>query len=470
VRRTKIICTIGPASSSRISEMVEAGMDIARINFSHGTDEDHIQAFAGVKSASESAGRPIGLLADLPGPKVRLGEILGGETDLETGSTFDLLPSGQAGDEKGVPTDHPSLAEDLMPGDRILLADGAAELRVLSCDHAVRTEVVTGGTIRSRAGVNIPSHRLSLPALDSKDRIDLNTSIELGADFVAQSFVRKAEDVQELRALIGDKPIRIVVKIETGMAVEEADHILNEADAIMLARGDLGAEIPFEEIPVIQKNLLRRATGSGIAGVVATQMLESMINAPRPTRAEASDVANAVLDGADAILLSAETAIGKYPVEAVRAAARICSSAETKGGEFVWERRQPAPASEAQAIAQAAAMLTHRDPSISAIACFTPSGRTAELLSTVRPKVPIYAFSPSLGTLRRLTIRRGVFPVPCEEPNDTDSMIQTMDRVLGERSLADPGAVVLMVASSPVGLAPTNLLKIHRLDQVEGRK
>lgn len=438
-------------------------MDIARINFSHGSDEDHTRAFAEVRKAAENSERPIGLLADLPGPKIRLGEIAGGEITIEAGSIFELRAPGSAGKLGGAATDHASLAADLLPGDRILLADGAAELRVISCDEVVNTEVVTGGTIRSRAGVNVPSQRLSLPAVTDKDQVDLRRAVELEVDFVAQSFVRKAQDVRELRALMGSRPIQIVVKIETGLAVEAADEILAEADAIMLARGDLGAEIPFEEIPVIQKSILRGATGAGIAGVVATQMLESMINSPRPTRAEASDVANAVLDGADAILLSAETAIGRFPVEAVRAAARICTAAEAKGGEFVWERRQPQPDSDAQAIAQAAAMLTHRDPNVSAIACWTQSGRTAALLSTVRPRVPIFAFSPEPDTVGRLTIRRGVFSMRCEDSRDTDSMIATMDRLLRERSLVPAGAVVLMVASNPVGQTATNLLKIHRI-------
>jgi pyruvate kinase len=438
-------------------------MDIARINFSHGSDEDHTKAFEEVRRASKEAGRPIGLLADLPGPKIRLGEIIGGEMSIEAGSLFELGPPEAPPNVSGASTDHPQLASDLQPGDRILLADGAAELRVVKCNGAVTTEVVTGGTIRSRAGVNVPSHRLSLPAITNKDEVDLRRAMELGADFIAQSFVRRAEDVRGLRGLIGSRPTQIVAKIETGLAVEAADDILEEADAIMLARGDLGAEIPFEEIPVIQKSILRRATGAGRAGVVATQMLESMINSPRPTRAEASDVANAVLDGADAILLSAETAIGKYPVEAVRAASRICSAAESKGGEFVWERRQPQPESDAEAIAQAAAMITHRAPDVAAIACWTQSGRTAALVSSVRPRVPIHAFSPEPDTVTRLTIRRGVFPVHCEDAKDTDSMIARMDELLKESSLVPPGAVVLMVASNPVGQTATNLLKVHRI-------
>jgi len=462
VRRTKIICTIGPATIERVPELVEAGMDIARVNFSHGSDADHSRAFEEVRKAA-GTDRPIGLLVDLPGPKIRLGEISGGEVTIETGSVFELRAPGSLGDFKGAATDHPTLAADLQSGDRILLADGAAELRVIGCDETVRTEVVSGGTIRSRAGVNVPSHRLSLPALTEKDKVGVRQAIELEADFVAQSFVRRAEDIRGLRALVGSRPIQIVAKIETGLAVEAADEILAEADAIMLARGDLGVEIPFEEIPVIQKSILRSATGAGIAGVVATQMLESMINSPRPTRAEASDVANAVLDGADAILLSAETAIGRYPIEAVRAAARICAAAEAKGGEFVWERRQPRPASDAQAIAQAAALLTRRDPYVSAIACWTQSGRTAALLSSVRPDVPIFAFSPEPVTVRRLTIRRGVFSMRCEDAKNTDSMIATMDRLLRENSHVPAGAVVLMVASNPVGQTSTNLLKVHRI-------
>lgn len=463
MRRTKIVATIGPASIDRVTELIEAGMNVARVNFSHGTDRDHAVAFEAIRKGADEAGRAVGIVVDLAGPKVRLGEIVGGEVGLQSGQRFVLYASAAPGDSKGAPVDYPALAKDLQVGDRVLLADGAAELRVAGVSRDVITEVVTGGLIRSHAGVNVPAERLSTPAVTDRDVADLRRALELGADFVAQSFVRRAEDVHELRKLTGDRPVRLIAKLETRSAIQRADAIMLEADAVMLARGDLGVEIPFEEVPMVQKDMLRRAGESSVASVVATQMLESMVVSPRPTRAEASDVANAVLDGTDAILLSAETAIGSFPVEAVRAASRILGAAESMGLGYVWDRRQPPPKSDVEAIAQAAAALTRRDPNVGAIACFTRTGRTAGLLSAFRPPVPVFAFSQDPQVLRWLTLRRALIPVQCDYPVDTDEMITSMDRHLREDGLLPKGTRVLMVASSPTGEVETNLLKIHRV-------
>lgn len=463
MRRTKLVCTLGPASVERVRDLVEAGMNIARINFSHGTDAEHARAFEAVRRAADEAERAVGILADLSGPKVRLGELEGGQVDLEAGARFVLRAAGGPGDASGAPCDHPGLARDLRPGDRVLLADGAAELRVVDCGGDVVTEVVRGGTIRSRAGLNVPSERLSLPAVSEKDRADLARAVELGADFVAQSFVRRAEDVRELRHLIGDRPVQVMAKVETRAAVDDADEILKEADAVMLARGDLGVEMSFEEIPIVQKNLVRQAISLGVPVVVATQMLESMTAAPRPTRAEASDVANAVLDGADAILLSAETAIGHYPIEAARAAARIAEAAEREGTGFFVDRRQRSTESEAQAIAQAAWTLA-QGREVEAIVCFTRTGRMASLLSMVRPRLPVLAFSPDPRVVRLLTIRHAVIPFLLTGPyEETDAMIASMDRQIRASRLLPDGCLVSMVASTPVGEGHTNLLKLHRV-------
>ena len=339
---TQLVCTIGPGSAARVPELVAAGMDVARINFSHGTPHEHAAAAAAVRAAAQAAGRSIGILIDLPGPKIRLGLLAGGEVQLVVGEPFILMAGRRAGDRYGATTTHAGLAADLRPGDPVYLADGAIELRVTRCTDDVETEVVRGGTVRSGAGVNVPSRRLTLPALTDRDRRLLPRALALRPDLVAQSFVRRAEDVAELREALGDAPATIVAKIETRPAVDDIERILTAAPAIMVARGDLGIEIPFEEVPIVQKELVARASARGVTSIVATQMLESMVHSPRPTRAEASDVANAVLDGATAILLSAETAIGAYPVESAATAMRIVRHAEAYQA-----RRSPSRASDA---------------------------------------------------------------------------------------------------------------------------
>jgi pyruvate kinase len=463
LKRTKVVCTLGPASVGRVGELIASGMDVARVNFSHGTDEDHRKTFEAIRSEAEKAGRIIGIVADLPGPKLRIGELPGGLIRLEPGGRFDLRTNGTAESAPGASVNHPGLSDDLRPGDRVLLADGAAELRVLETGTSVVTEVIKGGVVRSRAGVNVPSERLTLPAITGEDRRDLQRAVELGADFVAQSFVRTADDVRQLRTFLDDRSVKIIAKIETGAAVENAAEIFDVSDAIMLARGDLGVEIPYEEVPVVQKNLIRAATEAGVPAIVATQMLESMVNSPRPTRAEASDVANAVLDGTDGILLSAETAIGRFPVESARAATRIIEAAEARGVSHLWERRQPPPQSQAQALAQGAAWMVNRDPRLQAIVCFTQTGKTAELLSAVRPRVPVYTFSSDEAILRSLTLRGAIVPVTAAQPADTDSMIEMMDRHLQSEGGLSRGTPVLILASSPVGEGHTNLLKFHQV-------
>ena len=464
MRRTKLVCTIGPASVDRVHELVAAGMDVARLNFSHGTDEDHLRAADAVRRAADEQGRVVAILADLPGPKVRLGDLPDGGLELKAGQRFRLGPGERAPD--GAETTHPTLAADLDEGDRIMLADGAVELRVTGRHgDTLETEVVRGDLVRSGAGLNAPSERLGLPIVTDRDRAALETIRGIGADYVAQSFVRRADDVRGLRDLMGQAPAPIMAKIETRSAVEHLPEILEEADALMLARGDLGVEIAFEEVPLIQKRLIDASVTAGVPVVVATQMLESMVSAPRPTRAEASDVANAVLDGADAVMLSAETAIGAYPVLAARAAASICEAAEADPSMI----HRPAPSDpaaggSAAAIAAAAVALARerRDPPLQAIACFTRTGSTARLLARLRPGRPVLALSPDGAVVRQLALLRGVVPVASSVPSDTDQMIELMDRSLREAGFA-PGAEVVLVASIPFGAARTNVLKLHRL-------
>lgn len=464
-RRTKIVATIGPASVGRVDELVAAGMDVARLNFSHGTPADHQAAARAVREASARAGRPVAVMVDLAGPKVRLGRLPPGGVVLTPGATFTLRHDMAIGDARGAATNHEGLARDLQPGDRISLADGAVELRVTASDDAVVCEVVTGGVLRSHAGVNVPAARLSLPAITDRDREDVVRARALGADYIAQSFVRQATDVDALRAALGEPKIPIVAKIETGVAVEAAADILQAADAVMLARGDLGVDVNLERVPLIQKQLTRHAVAMGIPAIIATHMLESMIDEPRPTRAEVSDIANAVLDDADAVMLSAETAIGRHPVAAVQTAARIATETERHGDEFPTPALKPEPGDSAAAVARAAADVTAANPEIAAIACFTETGTTAELLAAARPRVPIAAFCADEAVARSLTLRRAVHPMLTDRMPNTDAVIGMLDTGLSRDFGLAPGTPVVLVAASPVGKSSTNLLKLHRVGE-----
>jgi pyruvate kinase len=463
--RTRLVCTLGPASATpkMVRGLVEAGATVFRVNCSHGTAGDHERAVGIVREAERDTGRVLAVLADLPGPKVRLGEVVPDPLPLRPGQSFRLRPGGP-GDAAGAATTHPGLAGDLRVGDRVLLADGAVELSVTAIEgDVVVTECVRGGTIRSRQGVNVPADRLSLPAVTARDREALGRMLALEVDLVAQSFVRGPEDIAELRSLMGERTVPIVAKIETKPAVERIERILEVTDALMVARGDLGVELPMEEVPLLQKDLMRSARAAGRPVVVATQMLESMIRAPRPTRAEASDVANAVLDGADAIMLSGETAIGEYPFEAASAATRIARAAESRGHEY--RAAQPACAhqGEAAAVAHAAAAIATSEAGLAAIACYTETGRTARLLSVERPQVPVVAFIPDPAVRRGNALLWGVTSLPAGVPADTDAMIALMDEGLREAGLAAAGDTVVMAASSPAGRTHTNMLKVHRI-------
>ncbi len=464
MRATKLVCTLGPASEGKVPDLVAAGMDVARINLSHGTAEGRARMLEAVREASRSAGRDVGIMADLSGPKIRLGELADGETTLVTGSRFVLRADGVRGDATGAATNYAELAQDLEPGDRILLADGAAELKVLELagDDLV-TEVVRGGPIRSRVGVNVPSEHLRLPAITPKDEEDLVWALGAEVDMIAQSFVRRAGDVRALQALCGEPRPLLIAKIETRGAVEDIDAILDGADAVMVARGDLGVEMALEEIPVIQKRLVAAANQVAKPVIIATQMLESMTRALRPTRAEVGDVAGAVFDAADAILLSAETAIGSYVTESAATAARILEVAETEGARFLPPARESAGLElEELPLARAAAVLARRSHA-AGVACFTRTGLTARLLSAARPGVPIHAFSPDPGAVGRMTLFHGVVPRPLEPPTDTDQLIDGMDASLRDAGAVKEGDVVVMVASSPAGRTHANLLKVHQV-------
>jgi pyruvate kinase len=464
IRRTKLVCTIGPATGERILDLVTAGMDVARLNFSHGTPDLLRQWARATRAAAAEAGRSVAVLADLAGPKIRLGDLAGGSVQLEPGRRFVLRASAvHAGDAGGAHVSYRRLGADVQVGDRILLADGAAELRVAETNGDVRTEVVRGGTVRSRAGVSIPSERLPTPALTPKDRADAPRARALGADYVAQSFVRRANDVRALRDLLGPDGPPIVAKIETRAAIDDFDAILATADGVMIARGDLGVELPYEEVPIIQKQLVRRALDLGVPSIVATQMLDSMISSPRPTRAEASDVANAVFDGTDAIMLSGETAIGAHPILAAEAAVRICRLCEARGAEHL-AAGAPAPAeTDAGALAYAAVALARAEPEIAGIACYTRTGRTARLLSSLRPRVPVFAFSPNPVVVNRLSLVHGVSARTCVPPDDVGGRLGLLAWLLGEQRAVPVGAPVVLVASTAEPGSGPNVLEVHRV-------
>ena len=457
--RAKLVCTIGPATIDRVGELVTAGMNVARINFSHGSADEQALSVQRVREAS----RTVAVLTDLPGPKIRLGELASDSVLLESGATFTLRARDEMpGDAGGAHVSYGRLSSDLEPGDRILLADGAVELRVVSATDDVEAEVVRGGKIRSRAGVSVPSERLSQPALTDADRAAIPRVLELGADYVAQSFVRRASDVRELRGLLGADGPPIVAKIETRPAVEDFDAICAAADAVMIARGDLGVELPYEEVPILQKQLVRRALDLGVPAIVATQMLESMVSAPRPTRAEASDVANAIFDGADAVMLSAETAIGEFPILAAEAMARVALLCEQRGSDYLPSGSPPSTDTDADALAYAAVALAGANRDVAAIACYTRSGRTARILSSLRPRVPILAFSPNPAVVSRLALVYGVEARSCVPPSAADARLGLMAWLVGEEGLVPADAAVVLVASTAEPGSGPNLLEVHR--------
>ena len=462
-RGTKLVCTIGPATIDRAAELIAAGMDVARVNASHGTPDEQALAVERVRAASLAAGRPVAVLLDLPGPKIRLGDLPEDVRELAAGTAFTLRTDVAPTEGESAFVSHPSLPEELAAGDRVLLADGAVELRVTGTEPgSVVTEVVQGGTVRSRAGVSVPSDRLGGSGLTERDRADAVRAVELGVDFVAQSFVRRAADVVELRELLTDDGPPIVAKIETRPATEAFDEILAVVDAVMIARGDLGVELPYELVPILQKRLVRRALDRGVPTIVATQMLESMVTSPRPTRAEASDVANAVFDNADAIMLSAETAIGAHPILAAQAAARIAESCEREGRDQFAPGAPARAETDAGALAEAAATIASTEGGVAAIACYTRTGRTARVIASLRPPVPVLAFSPDPAVVRRLALVHGVHPRHCVAPTDASERLDLMAWLLGEDASLPPGTLVVLVASTATPGTGPNVLELHR--------
>jgi pyruvate kinase len=464
LRRTKLVCTLGPASARIVPDLVAAGMDVARVNLSHGTHPEHEALIGAVRKASAAARRPVAVLVDLPGPKIRVAAFATGSVDLEAGAALTLRPGWEGlGEAHEVGVAYPSLGDDVRVGDRILLADGAAELRVTGTGEAVETTVVRGGTIRSGAGVAIPADRLSSPALTERDLAHLPWIRSVRPDFVAQSFVRRADDISELRERLGPDGPSIIAKIETRPAVDDFDRILGVVDAVMIARGDLGVELPFEEVPLVQKRLVRMALDRGVPSIVATQMLESMTTSPRPTRAEASDVANAVIDGADAIMLSGETAIGAFPVLAAQAATRIAAVCEAQGAALIARGSGAAADGDVGPVVAAAVGLADADAALVGICCFTRTGRTARTLSSLRPTAPIFAFSPEPSVVRRLALAGGVMPRLCPAPGADTEPLAFVTELLAASGLVREGERAVILGSTGASGTEADVLAVRSM-------
>jgi len=464
MRRTKIVCTIGPASAApeRLRALAEAGMDVARVNFSHGSHDGHAAVVAAVRAIAGEMGKPVAILADLQGPKLRVGDLPEAGFPLVEGEEVVLAAHPAPGK---IPLQYADLPRHLQAGQRILLDDGLMELRVLAAaGDDVRCEVVTGGVLHANKGINLPNAPLSIPAITAKDRDDLAFALAQGVDWVALSFVRTAAEVTELRRLIGDNPAHVIAKIEKAEALGHIDDILAEADGIMVARGDLGVETSPEQVPMVQKALIRAANAAGKPVITATEMLVSMERQPRPSRAEASDVANAILDGSDALMLSGETAAGAYPVEAVQTMARIIGEVEGALLSRPWTL-PPHIAAARQTVTDAvshAACETAHDLGLPAIISATASGQTARMVAKYRPHAPIIAVTPSAAVQRQLMLTWGVYPLLAARAGKIDQIMAAAVGSAREAGLVRSGDRVVITAGVTAMMpGTTNLMTVE---------
>ena len=465
---TKIVATLGPASDSpeQIRRLLEAGVDIFRLNASHGQKEDHVRRIHTVREIAKAMGIYAGLLLDLQGPKIRLGEFENGGCMLTNGSIFTMTTEQLMGNEKTASTSYAEFARDVKPGNVVLIADGSVKLRVISTDGvAARCEVVLGGMVSNRKGINLPGVAVSTPSMTRKDKADLQFGLEERVDFVALSFVRQPSDVLRLKLYLEEheSKIQVISKFEKPEAVENLNAILAESDGVMVARGDLGVEMAIEKVPAIQKTIIQRARSMGKFVITATQMLESMIEHGYPTRAEVSDIANAIYDGTDAVMLSAETATGKFPVEAASVMDKIAVETEIN---LRYRGYQELPAlanpTHAEIIADSA-YRAGRYLGVAAIVVFTASGGTARLISRFRPPVPIYAFTPFEESARQLSMIYGVTPIVVPNAGSTDEMLIQMDQELQRLGYIRPNDQIVFVSGQPIGEpGSTNMLKLHR--------
>lgn len=468
-RKAKILATLGPASSTRerISALFKAGADVFRLNFSHGSHADHQKRYDLIREVEQETGRPIGILMDLQGPKLRVGTFPGGSVELKTGATFRLDLDDKPGDATRALLPHPEIFEAIKIGTNLLLDDGRLRLKVKSSgtDFA-ECDVVIGGKLSDRKGVNVPDVVLPLSPLTTKDRDDLRFGIDLGCDWVAMSFVQRPEDVAELRKLIGGRA-KVIAKLEKPAGIERLEEIIDLSDAIMVARGDLGVEMPPEDVPAIQKRIVAACRKSGKPVVVATQMLESMVNSPAPTRAEASDVATAIYDGADAVMLSAETASGQYPIEAAAMMNRIIERVERDPAyRQILDARHPDPQPTGHdAISAAAAQVAHT-LSVSAIVTYSTSGSTVLRVARERPEVPILALTASLSTARALSLAWGAHCVQIPDLKRFSEMVETACSVALSQEMAKVGERLVITAGVPFGTpGSTNILRVAWVEE-----
>lgn len=466
--RTKIVATIGPASNSIevLRQMIAAGMNVARLNFSHGSYEDHGRVVALLRQVSTELDKPITLLQDLQGPKIRVGNLPDGSIEIRDGEYLILVPLDEYnGQPDTVSIDYPYLAEEASPGARVLLDDGLLELRIAEIQGtAVKCEVIEGGTLKSRKGVNLPSLDLRLPSMTEKDERDLEFGLSAGIDWVSLSFVRKAEDIRTIKKFLSDRgyaDVPVMAKIEKPQAIENLEAIVGECDGIMVARGDLGVEISPERVPMLQKRIIRLCNLQNIPAITATQMLDSMIRNPRPTRAEASDVANAIIDGTDAVMLSGESAVGDYPVRAVEMLAKIARDVEA---DITFDNHPPALSDETHALGEALVAID-KILDLRYIVTFTSSGYTALLASKERPSVPVIALTPNEKVYHRLNLVWGVIPLLLEHQVDTfEEAIPQAEAILLDRELARSGDKILIVGGIPMQISRgTNALHIHTI-------
>lgn len=473
MRRTKIVCTIGPASENveTLKSMMLAGMNVARLNFSHGTHEDHGRRMAAIRQAAAEIGKNIAIMLDTKGPEIRLKTFANPPVFLEKDQRFTLTTRDLVGDNTIVSVTYMDLPKDVQPGSRVAVADGLIEMEVEVVDgQDVHCRVINGGQLSNQKGVNLPGVIVNLPSITDRDKADIRFGLEQRVDFIAASFIRKASDVLAIRQIVEEygADVDIIAKIESSQGVDNLDEIINVADGIMVARGDLGVEIPAEEVPVLQKTMIERCNLAGKPVITATQMLESMTQNPRPTRAEASDVANAIFDGSDAIMLSGETAAGKYPVQTVETMARIAQRAElaVDFDDLLEARGAAIQRTVTDGISHAVCTIA-KELGVTAIITATASGHTARMIAKYRPKVPIIAVTPRIEVLRKLCLVWGVEPLPIGDVTGTDEMITSSVDVSLSAGLISGGDLVVITAGVPVGVhGTTNMMKVHTVGTV----
>ena len=473
-RRTKIVATIGPASQgeARIIKLITVGMNVARLNFSHGTHEYHAMNIETIRTASQKTDSPVTILQDLQGPKIRTGDIENGQVELYAGQGLDLTIQPVIGNTRIIPVDFPQLLESAVPGGRILLDDGNLELIVDSVkDEIVHTQVVLGGTLKPNKGVNLPGAKINIPGFTKKDAEDLAFGLKHGVDVVAVSFVRSPKDIQQVRnAITHSAPHRpyvpIIAKLERPEALAHLEEIVQASDGVMVARGDLGVEMSPEAVPVAQKKIIAAANRHARIVITATQMLDSMMNNPRPTRAEAADVANAIFDGTDAVMLSGETAAGKYPIQAVEMMQAIICQAEANLAQYShWQGDVPADTiyDDTYFVSRAARELAH-DRNVAAIVAFTQSGRTACMISKMRPEVPILAFTPNQKTYQRLNLLWGVQPYLVPHVETLEEMLMILENNLGDSPQFSIGQQIVLICGYPIhATLPTNMTLLYTI-------